>query len=322
MGFSFAQDVNYFTREYTTDDGLPSMEVYCVEEDHEGYMWFGTDGGVSRFDGYSFQNFSVNNGLPENTIFRLYEDDEGRMWCMTFTKGLCYFKNDSVFTYKHNSTLLNNFPVSYYIMDMKIDEDKTIYFRTFPGGGGKITDSGEISYEFKSNNDYHEIIIENDSLPVPYLLFSKENREQKVKITGWGNNELEFEMEGNLYGRMRSFSTNEGYILIVGMFKYTYIIELNKNGVQMREVDTHEYIDGCFTDKIGQFWLCSHDRGAMVYRDKECFFYGEEPITHIYDGTNISEVYVDKTGGMWVTNENNGVFYLVNQAVKKLLFSC
>jgi ligand-binding sensor domain-containing protein len=48
-----AQNSAYSWRNYSTNDGLPSPEVYTVIQDSKGYLWFGTDNGVSRFDGYS-----------------------------------------------------------------------------------------------------------------------------------------------------------------------------------------------------------------------------------------------------------------------------
>jgi len=39
---------------YSTEQGLPSVEVYQSLQDSDGYLWFVTDEGVSRFDGYSF----------------------------------------------------------------------------------------------------------------------------------------------------------------------------------------------------------------------------------------------------------------------------
>ncbi len=65
---------------FGTEDGLPSPEVYNAVEDAEGRIWFATDHGLSRFDGYSFQNFTIREGLPESCILRVYKDSRGRLW--------------------------------------------------------------------------------------------------------------------------------------------------------------------------------------------------------------------------------------------------
>ena len=55
---------NYAYRHFTTRDGLPQMQVMCAFQDADGYIWFGTKDGVSRYDGISFKNYNTKNGLP------------------------------------------------------------------------------------------------------------------------------------------------------------------------------------------------------------------------------------------------------------------
>src|ERR1044072_5549801 len=42
---------------YSTEDGLPDNRVMCITKDHEGFMWFGTWAGITRFDGHNFVTF-------------------------------------------------------------------------------------------------------------------------------------------------------------------------------------------------------------------------------------------------------------------------
>ena len=65
---------------YSVDDGLPSNEVYEVLQDSRGFIWFATDKGVARFDGYGFQKFTTEDGLHDNVIFYMQEDDRRRIW--------------------------------------------------------------------------------------------------------------------------------------------------------------------------------------------------------------------------------------------------
>ena len=50
-------------RKYTIADGLASDSIYSLTQDHQGNIWFTTNGGVSRFDGTHFQNFTAKDGL-------------------------------------------------------------------------------------------------------------------------------------------------------------------------------------------------------------------------------------------------------------------
>lgn len=69
------------------DDGLPQMGVASIFQDSTGFMWFGTEGGLARFDGYSvrvYRNEKDNrNSLSNNDIQAISQDKEGYLWLAT-----------------------------------------------------------------------------------------------------------------------------------------------------------------------------------------------------------------------------------------------
>ncbi|HJO03318.1 MAG TPA: diguanylate cyclase [Acidobacteriota bacterium] len=70
-----AQQLN-FTR-YTVATGLPASRVHTVLQDRRGYLWFGTSGGLARYDGSEFRRFTVAGGLVGSTIVALAEAADG-----------------------------------------------------------------------------------------------------------------------------------------------------------------------------------------------------------------------------------------------------
>ena len=100
-----AQNAQLHFRNYTTDHGLPSSEVHCIFEDSKGYMWFGTDNGASRFDGYEFENFGAQEGLTSNVVFKIMEDSDGRILFGTMTVEVFVFDGDSIRPWEHNEQL-------------------------------------------------------------------------------------------------------------------------------------------------------------------------------------------------------------------------
>jgi ligand-binding sensor domain-containing protein len=50
--------------------------VFCAAQDKEGFMWFGTESGLSRFDGVHFKNFTTEDGLPDNEIIGIFCDSK------------------------------------------------------------------------------------------------------------------------------------------------------------------------------------------------------------------------------------------------------
>ncbi|MCI0487796.1 MAG: histidine kinase [Blastocatellia bacterium] len=75
---------------YTTADGLARDRVTRIRTDSRGFLWFCTEEGLSRFDGYRFTNYTPNDGLPSPNVRDFLETREGIYWVGTY-KGLCRF---------------------------------------------------------------------------------------------------------------------------------------------------------------------------------------------------------------------------------------
>lgn len=71
-------------RNYTVDDGLSSNHVYGIVQDSIGFIWFGTDNGLCRFDGCEFRSYTHTDGdrssISSNNIRRLMLDSRGQIW--------------------------------------------------------------------------------------------------------------------------------------------------------------------------------------------------------------------------------------------------
>lgn len=62
---------------FSVEDGLASRDVFCAAEDQDGFMWFGTNNGLCRYDGNSFKTFAKQNfGLLKNEIASLLIDEK------------------------------------------------------------------------------------------------------------------------------------------------------------------------------------------------------------------------------------------------------
>jgi signal transduction histidine kinase/ligand-binding sensor domain-containing protein len=75
---------------YTTADGLAQNAVNKIVRDSHGFLWFCTEDGLSRYDGYTFTNYGVEQGLPNRRVTDLLETREGEYWVAT-GGGLCRF---------------------------------------------------------------------------------------------------------------------------------------------------------------------------------------------------------------------------------------
>ena len=98
----FLSQINLFAQtnyvHYTVKDGLPQMQCMTLFQDSKGYIWIGTKGGLSKYDGVKFINYTVNEGLPNNRIYSIKEDSKARIWALT-AGGLSVLKNDKFVFY-------------------------------------------------------------------------------------------------------------------------------------------------------------------------------------------------------------------------------
>jgi signal transduction histidine kinase/ligand-binding sensor domain-containing protein len=82
-------------RSYTTADGLAHDRVKRIAVDRDGFVWFGTLEGLSRFDGRRFVNFGVEAGLRVPSVNDVLETTRG-LWVATNGGGVAFFEPDAV----------------------------------------------------------------------------------------------------------------------------------------------------------------------------------------------------------------------------------
>jgi signal transduction histidine kinase/ligand-binding sensor domain-containing protein len=95
--FKQFSDQIYF-KQFNTEHGLSQASVNCIIRDSKGFMWFGTDDGLNRFDGSQFKIFrnrlADSTSIIDNTVQSLLEDEDGNIWAGTF-EGVSRFNRHS-----------------------------------------------------------------------------------------------------------------------------------------------------------------------------------------------------------------------------------
>lgn len=111
---SAGQEFELTTTQLTVQDGLVGDNVYCAHQDTEGYIWFGTETGVSKYNGHGFQNYHLADGLGDNEVFRIDEDSQGRIWFSGFNGQLSYYLSGDFHNPGNDSTLAKATLESHY----------------------------------------------------------------------------------------------------------------------------------------------------------------------------------------------------------------
>ena len=102
----------YVPRLFTVADGLPQPWIQTIVQTRDGYLWFGTQEGLARFNGAQFTNFDKNNtpGINHNNIRALLEDKQsGALWIGTYGGGLTRYDGGKFKTFTVADGLPGNF---------------------------------------------------------------------------------------------------------------------------------------------------------------------------------------------------------------------
>ena len=99
-------------RNYSSLDGLPGISVHRIVPDSKGFLWFCTNEGVSRFDGYGFVNYGRANGLSDPNVYDILETREGSYWVGTATGLFRLTKPGGIISTSLRRPLDRNVPIS------------------------------------------------------------------------------------------------------------------------------------------------------------------------------------------------------------------
>jgi signal transduction histidine kinase/ligand-binding sensor domain-containing protein len=90
------------------EQGLPQNTVQAIAQDKQGFLWFGTQDGLCRYDGYSFLTFRTKKNdsttLAASAISALLVDKKGTLWVGTEGGGLSRFdaRTHTFTTFRHD----------------------------------------------------------------------------------------------------------------------------------------------------------------------------------------------------------------------------
>ena len=108
------KDLNYSFTKYSVENGLSQNTVNVIYQDSYGFMWFGTDNGLNKFDGYKFVAYQHNpidsSSISANLVVAIYEDKQRNLWIGNNYNGLnLYDRKRDIFThFEHNPSDLQS----------------------------------------------------------------------------------------------------------------------------------------------------------------------------------------------------------------------
>lgn len=295
-------------KSYDGSDGLISSKVYSVQQDSKGYIWFATNNGVSRFNGYEFENFSQADGLPDNTVFNIYEDHRGRIWFLPLSNQLSYFENGKIHPYKYNDLIKAEFKTSLVKTSFFVDRKGTIHLGLNGWGYFQISEHGTFrSEKAKPGNTHHGAIFEPEK---GHFIHTNDQicSRRKIRVkTALFSGEIDPDFSYDIKSAVMAVTTMDSTRLAVSINNMLMVID--KGGVR-ESVDFNYRIIFLYIDRGGDLWVGTYLGGVYHirnndFKNKACYLKGFSVTGVLNDGEN----------GFWITTEGNAVYYTPSKDV-------
>ncbi|MCO6492252.1 MAG: histidine kinase [Phaeodactylibacter sp.] len=306
-------------RNYSTQHGLPSPEVYCAFQDSQGYLWFGTDNGAARFDGYAFRTYDAQNGLASNVVFDIYEDAKGRIWFGTMTGEAFILEGDTIVPYRFNHLVRRYRGKHQSVWLGHLGPDETAWFVLEFLGILRIDSSGLDSL-ITTERPVSRLIVEVEGAAKVLPNFIARRYEDKYEF--WseytsrrrlvpidffsekGSWQKEFFYQEPCKGGFNAEKLSGGQLLILSC-NHLFCLQ---NEELAWSIPFDILVNEIIEDETQAIWLCGHyGKGLRRYHDPEALKNGKYDL--FLDGLTISNFYRDTQGGIWVATVGNGVFY-------------
>jgi signal transduction histidine kinase/ligand-binding sensor domain-containing protein len=277
---------------YTITEGLSQSVVNCIYQDSHGFMWFGTQNGLNKFDGYSFEVFiykpNDTTSISNNWIYCITEDRLGNLWIGTkggLNKFICKEKRFERIGY----SVPYHTDVTGFVYDVKTARNGNILINTPPVLS--ICDPEKMSFKHIVSP------LPFDGSVKDYCIPLLEDRSGRI-WTGSGQG-------------LACYQPSSGKF------------DIFPDSLPLPVTLSNELITALYQDKKGDIWIgtpgglnrfMENDRTLLIYRN------------NIHDRFSISNNFIraileDNSGRIWIATEGGGLNIIDRDANGKEVFA-
>ncbi|MCW3805482.1 hybrid sensor histidine kinase/response regulator transcription factor [Plebeiibacterium marinum] len=273
-------------------EGLPNMPntpIHGIVKDSIGYIWFGTENGLYRFNGLDFELYinlkNDSTTIPENRIRNIILDKEEQLWVLDF--------NNLYTKYNYSSNNFIRIPGSHVNNAVK----EKLNSRSFKLNYDKVIKDHRF---YLSNHHFSSINIKTQKAHTYFSNYKKPGCLTEDYITSFYIDNQDFIWIG----------TREGSIYKVDSKRKPFDYNLN---FKAQNKNTFETSVRAILKTDEELWLASNHSGISVYRD------GELQLKHPYYNSNNKQRQVrvltkDHYGNIWIGGVDGlGMFDNKNQ---------
>lgn len=284
------------------DEGLPHSDVNAITQDRDGYLWFATFSGLSKYDGYRLQTFRTDNSdLTSDRILCLFVARDSSLYIGTESGGLNRYDpvSETIFPVAEEPTTSAD-----QVINNIFEDRKGTVWVCRNDGLGYLTLRGATTYLHVKNRwrgfyiqcgtalDSCRLLLSTDAGPV---IYNPETEEIQ--------NILRDEIKTRCFS-MQSFA--DGKIALSGGW-----------GVRIYDPKTDDLQRICdFSSRVttqdnhGNIWVGSFNRGLYKYDRngiKIVHYHLKLPIPHAVNSFEISALFEDRSGVLWIGTIGGGL---------------
>lgn len=294
--------------------GLSQNEVTSILQDKYGFMWFGTRGGLNRYDGYEFKHFKPGsddqNSLHNPSVERLYPDRQGNIWIGTKSGGYSVYEiaQEKFHQQRFQEQMPNR------IISFLEDRSETTWIGAWSGGLWNY-DAKTDSLRHMLGNDRVNTMLQTDD-----------------GIIWCGTNDgLKYSSDGETF---KTFDIKQGYHEITEMVKdpngqYLWLVGWDLHLIRFNYVDftfqqfnlpwdEHNLSPKAYSlmhDEKGDIWVGTWGDGLFRF-NKETEAFNQVNIkpknisSTTIDFDVILDIFQDPEGDIWLGTDGGGIVRL------------
>ncbi len=335
----YSQNSRFRFSHLDVNDGLSRNRVKCIYKDSKGFIWFGTNSGLNRFDGYRCVVFhegdSDSTSIAGDDVNVIIEDSKGNLIIGT-DKGVSILNLD---TYKfRRMNLASSSPLFCgdiaYITSMALDTEGNILIGTHNG----------LFFINKKNNTSRHILIDEQScaLPINNVTAITYDRTNSFWIGTSNGYIIKYNQNSNSFEKFESLSGSNfisGFISKLFVDHKRNLWVAGQNGLNIFNIDKNSW-DYDFRKKFGQvfanflitgidqdidclIWIATDGKGAFISDQEHLSLLNIISLPNVegsLSGNGLVSLYCDTSGIVWIGTSKKGVNFFTKNIRKFRLF--
>ncbi len=253
------------------EQGLSQVSVNCIIQDKKGFMWFGTQDGLNRYNGYDFVIYRHNpddkTTISDNYVWSIFEDRDGMIWIGTFGRGLDKFDPASgIFTHNEHNAAISNSLSHNDVRCILEDQHGILWIGTYGGG---------INSFDRDTKQFVHYTTDNSSLSNNNVISIFEDRSGVLWIGTYG-------------GGLNKFDRNT-----------KKFIHYKKTPGNNQNLSSNKVMS-IFEDRTGTLWVGTEESGLNKFDKETGYFerYNTENRKLKHDDVRV--IYEDRRGVLWI----------------------